>query len=82
MRECAKGKAMEKTITLNETQVKLLREYRQAVTVEEAGKRCIQDALNRVDNASYDNACAAYDNAAKRVDIAARIFAASMSVDV
>jgi hypothetical protein len=73
---------MEKTITLNETQINLLKECRQAVTVEEAGKRTAQDAMDRGDNASFNVACTALDNAAKRVDIAARIFASSMSVDV
>jgi hypothetical protein len=74
---------MEKTITLNESQMKLLQEYKEAELIERAGmRRSAQAAKDKRDMGSFEAACKAYDKAALRLDVAARIFAASVAAVV
>jgi hypothetical protein len=73
---------MEKTITLNESQLKLLQEYKEAELIERAGMRTAQAAKDKKDMGSFEAACKAYDKAALRLDVAARIFAASVAAVV
>jgi hypothetical protein len=77
---------MKKTITLNENQVKLLKEYLAATETNERFHKALSDAAAKpadMDNAiAYDLAYRTYRRTCDEVDIAARIFASSVAAVV
>jgi hypothetical protein len=74
---------MEKTITLNETQMKLLKEYMAATETNERFHQALSDAAAKPadkDNAiAHDLAYRTYIRTRNEVDITARIFASSVA---
>jgi hypothetical protein len=73
---------MEKTITLNETQMKLLQEYKEASSAEKALWGAIKEAGDSNDEAAYKEACRKYGEASTAQDTAARVFALSVAAVV
>ncbi len=70
---------MSKTITLNETQVKLLNEYIEAVKVRDSKLLEARDLSTETDREAFSAACDALADATTVTNVAANVFASSVA---